>query len=125
LQRALATEGAAEALAGELERALRAARDPALRPVVDAARSAAEHARAFLAASGASSREAGARHAALTLGRAVEAALLAEHAQGCLDSARGRRALAAARRLARNGLDLLGATGDPAEAELLAGAAEA
>ncbi len=54
------------------------------------------------------------------VGRALEAALLAEHAQWCLDAGRGRRALAAARRLARNGLDLLSAAGDPAEAALLA-----
>jgi acyl-CoA dehydrogenase len=122
LQRALAAEGAAEALAAEAERALRAAADPALRPVVEAARAALEHAARFLGASGAPAREAGARHAALTVGRAIEAALLAEHAQWCLEHGRGRRALAAARRLARNGLDLLGAAGDPAEAALLAGA---
>jgi len=123
LQRALATEDAAEALAAEVERALRDARDPALRPVAEAARAAVLHARSFLAdAPGPAAREAGARHAALTLGRAVEAALLAEHAQWCLDTARSRRALAAARRLARHGLDLLPAAGDPAEAALLAGA---
>jgi acyl-CoA dehydrogenase len=121
LQRALRGEGAAEALADEVERALRAAGDPALRPVVEAARAAVERAAAFLGGAGAPAREAGARHAALTLGRALEAALLAEHAQWCLDRGRGRRALAAARRLARNGLDLLGAAGDPAEAALLAG----
>ena len=120
LLRALAAEGAAAALAGEVERALRAAGDPALRPAVEAARAAASHAASFLAAGGAEGREAGARHAALTLGRALEAALLAEHALGCLDRGRGRRAVAAARRLARNGLDLLGAAGDPAEARLLA-----
>jgi acyl-CoA dehydrogenase len=121
LQRALAAEGAAEALAAEVERALRAATDPALRPAVEAAAAAAEHARTFLARSGAEVREAGARHAALTLGRAVEAALLAEHAQWCLEHGRGRRALFAARRLARNGLDLVGVAGDPDEAALLAG----
>jgi alkylation response protein AidB-like acyl-CoA dehydrogenase len=121
LQRALAGEGASEALAGEVERALRAATDPALRPVADAARAAVEHAARFLGGSGAPAREAGARHAALTLGRALEAALLAEHAQWCLDRGRGRRALAAARRLVRNGLDLVGAAGDPAESALLAG----
>jgi acyl-CoA dehydrogenase len=120
LQRALATDGASEALAGEVERALRGATDPALRPVVEAARAAIEHAARLLAA-GAPAREAGARHAALTLGRALEAALLAEHAQWCLDRGRGRRALAAARRLARNGLDLVGAAGDLSESALLAG----
>ncbi|HEX9051249.1 MAG TPA: acyl-CoA dehydrogenase, partial [Anaeromyxobacter sp.] len=55
-------------------------------------------------------------------GRALEASLLAAHAQWCLDAGRGRRALAAARRLVRNGLDLVDAE-EPAasEAALLAG----
>jgi alkylation response protein AidB-like acyl-CoA dehydrogenase len=123
LQRALGAEGAADALAAELGRALRGARDPALRPVAQDAQAAAERARAFLAGSTPPRvREAGARHAALTLGRALEAALLAEHAQWCLETGRGRRALAAARRLAQNGLDALAALGDPADAALLAGA---
>lgn len=125
LLRALGAEGAGEALAAEVARALRGARDPSLRPVVEAALAAAEHARLFLAPPTLPrAREAGARHAALTLGRALEAALLAEHAQWCLDAGRGRRALAAARRLARNGLDALAAAGDPAEAALLAMAEE-
>ena len=123
LQRALAAEGAVDALAGELGRALRAARDPALRPAVEEAQAAAERARLFLSATTPPRvREAGARHAALTLGRALEAALLAEHAQWCLENGRGRRALAAVRRLARNGLDVLAALGDPADAAVLAGA---
>jgi alkylation response protein AidB-like acyl-CoA dehydrogenase len=124
LLRALAAEGTAEALQGEVERAIRGARDPALRPVGEAIRAAVERARTFLANADGRAREAGARHAALTLGRALEAALLAEHAQWCIDAGRGRRALAAARRLERNGLDLLSAAGDPADAALLAGAAE-
>ncbi|HET8540844.1 MAG TPA: acyl-CoA dehydrogenase family protein [Anaeromyxobacter sp.] len=124
--RALAEEGAAEALAAELEAQLGAARDPSLGPVVAAVRAAEDHARAFLAApAGAAAREAGARRLALTLGRALEGALLAAHAQWCLDAGRGRRALAAARRLARSGLDLLDAPEpDGAEAALLAGAGE-
>ncbi len=125
LLRALGAEGTADALQGEVERALRGVREPALRPVGDATRAAVDRARTFIAGSTETrAREAGARHAALTLGRALEAALLAEHAQWCIDAGRGRRALAAARRLARNGLDLLSAAGDPAEAALLAGAAQ-
>jgi hypothetical protein len=49
--------------------------------------------------------EAGARRFALTLGRAYELALLVEHAQWCLDNGHGPRAMAAARRLMRNGVD--------------------
>jgi alkylation response protein AidB-like acyl-CoA dehydrogenase len=121
--RALAEEGAAEALAAEVEEQLGAARDPALGPVAAAVRAALAHARAFLAAAERDAREAGARRVALTLGRALEAALLAAHAQACLDAGRGPRALAAARRLARNGLDLLDAPEpDAADAALLAGA---
>ncbi|MFT3915076.1 MAG: acyl-CoA dehydrogenase family protein [Anaeromyxobacteraceae bacterium] len=120
--RALATPGAPEALAGELEARLGAARDPALAPAVAAARAAAARARAFLAAARGPSLEAGARRAALTLGRALEVALLAAHAQWCLEAGRPRRAAAAAARLARNGVDLLG-PGEPdaEETELLAG----
>ena len=68
---------------------------------------AAERARAFLAAADGPAREAGARGVALTLGRALEVLLLASHAQWCLDAGRGRRALAAARRLGRAGVDVL------------------
>ncbi len=120
--RALAEAGVAEALAAELDELVAAARDAALAPVVEAVRTAFEHARAFLAgATRPESREGGARRAALSLGRALEASLLAAHAQWCLAAGRGPRALAAARRLARNGLDLLGAAEpDPSDAALLA-----
>ncbi|MFO0583847.1 MAG: acyl-CoA dehydrogenase family protein [Anaeromyxobacter sp.] len=120
--RALATAGAPEALAGELEALLAAARDPALAPAVAAARAAAARARTFLAGAKGPALEAGARRAALTLGRALEVALLASHAQWCLETGRGRRAAAAAARLARNGVDLLGAAEPEAEeTALLAG----
>jgi alkylation response protein AidB-like acyl-CoA dehydrogenase len=120
--RALADDGVGEALAAELEARLAGARDPALGPAVAAVRAALDHARAFAAGpAGGAAREAGARRLALTLGRALEGALLADHAQACLDAGRGRRALAAALRLARNGLDLLaGPEPDPADAALLA-----
>jgi alkylation response protein AidB-like acyl-CoA dehydrogenase len=108
LLRALAAEGGGDALAGELRRLGAEARDPALREPVEAALLAAARARAFLDSRGHPAvREAGARGAALTLGRSLEVLLLASHAQWCLDGGRGRRALAAARRLARNGLDQL------------------
>jgi alkylation response protein AidB-like acyl-CoA dehydrogenase len=51
--------------------------------------------------------EAGARRFALTLGRAVGLALLARHAQWSLDEEQDARALAAARRFAAHGINLL------------------
>ena len=109
LLRALAAPGAPEALAGEIRRAAAAARDPALRPPAAAALAALEHAQAWLvgARDRRDSTEAGARGLALTLGRALELALLCAHAQSCLDEGLGGRAAAAARRLARHGVDLL------------------
>jgi hypothetical protein len=43
----------------------------------------------------------------MTLGRATELALLADHAQWCLDQGKGERGLAAARRFARSRIDLI------------------
>jgi alkylation response protein AidB-like acyl-CoA dehydrogenase len=118
--RALASEGAGEALSGEIRRLAAEARDPALRPVLEAALAAVDRTRAFLAgAAEPRAREAGARGAALTLGRALEASLLASHAQWCLDQGRGRRALAAALRLARHGIDRLEAPCSAEDAALL------
>ena len=124
LLRALAADGAPEALAGEVERHLGEARDPALRAVAETAREALETAVGWLAAEGLDrdGREAGARRAALTLGRTLELALLVAHAQWCLDAGRGGRALAAARRLARHGISLVDTGGDRGDAALLAGA---
>jgi acyl-CoA dehydrogenase len=122
--RALAGEGAVDALRAEVERHLSDGRDPALRPAIDAARSALERARAWLAAAAGPAREAGARRLALTLGRTLELALLVSHAQWCLDHTRGPRAVAAARRLARHGVDLVAAEeADPQELALLSGPA--
>jgi acyl-CoA dehydrogenase len=63
--------------------------------------------------------ESGARRFALTLGRALSAALLARHAQWSLDHENDRRALAAARRYALHGLSLLADT-DLEESRMLA-----
>ncbi len=107
--RALGKPGAGEALAAEARRLLSAVRDARLREPAEAAGRALVHAEAWLrgAAAGPEAREAGARRLALTRGRAMEAALLCQHAQWCLDEGRGPRAAAAARRLARSGLDLI------------------
>jgi alkylation response protein AidB-like acyl-CoA dehydrogenase len=105
--RALAVPGAAEALGAELRGLAAQATDPALRPPVEAALRGAEHARAFLAGTDGPAREAGARGVALTLARALEVLLLGAHAQWGLAAGRGGRALAAARTLARRGVDLV------------------
>jgi hypothetical protein len=109
LLRALAGPGAAPAVAAELSRLLAEVRDPGLAAPAESARRALAHAQAWLksASDRPEAREAGARRFALTVGRALEAALLTAHAQWCLDHGRGPRAAAAARRLARAGLDLV------------------
>ena len=63
--------------------------------------------------------EAGARRFALTLGRAFALALLARHAQWCADNEQDLRALAAARRFAAAGVNLLHDM-DAADARMLA-----
>ncbi|MFO0577539.1 MAG: acyl-CoA dehydrogenase family protein [Polyangia bacterium] len=128
--RALGSDGAAAlgGLRSELALHLAAVRDPSLRPCVEAANAASEHALTWLARSANQPAvlEAGARRFALTLGRALELSLLCGHAQWSLDrdAGRGARAASAARRLARNGVDLLGPTDvagldDRADAERL------
>jgi acyl-CoA dehydrogenase len=109
LLRALRAEGGLAALAAEIRRPALAARDPALRPPAEAALRALEHALAWLdrMASTPAPLQAGARRLALTLGRALEVALLCEHAQAARDAGWGGRAAAAARRLARQGIDLV------------------
>jgi hypothetical protein len=63
--------------------------------------------------------EAGARRLAITLGRALEVALLCEHAQECLDGAGSARSASAARRLAMSGVDGIVDEDDRDDAELL------
>ncbi len=123
--RALAGEGVGDALAAEIDLHLSGIRDPALRPAVEAAGAALARARAWLAETTGPASEAGARRLALTLGRTLELALLASHAQWCLDHGRGPRALAAARRLARNGVDLIAAEEPEAEEVALLSGPEA
>jgi acyl-CoA dehydrogenase len=105
--RALGKGGALEALHAELERNLAAATDPGLARPVEVARAAMRHAIAW--AQGAMPHveqlEAGARRLAMTLGRSLSLALLAGHAQWCLDHGFGPRTAAAARRFAMTGVD--------------------
>ncbi|HEU0031286.1 MAG TPA: acyl-CoA dehydrogenase family protein [Kofleriaceae bacterium] len=108
--RALAKGGTLEALGGEIERNVREARDPSLAKPVEAARSASRHAIHWIteAMTQPDRLEAGARRFALTMGRSLELALLAHHAQWCLDHGHGPRTAAAARRFAQSGVDLIG-----------------
>lgn len=107
--RALGREGTLEAYYREVERRLEGVKEARLRPCVEAVHEALEHARAWAASAmgEVAAMEAGARRFAMTLGRTYELALLAEHAQWCLEHGRGPRAMAAARRLRRNGVDLI------------------
>ena len=107
--RALESAGGMTTVRAELERCAAQVADPALVPVVRAAAQAVERAETWLEdamRAGRAEAEAGARRFALTLGRALEAALLASHAQW--EAGRGEQdAGRTARRLAMNGIDLV------------------
>ena len=55
----------------------------------------------------------------MTLGRVTELALLADHAQWCLDEGKGERGLAAVRRFACSRVDFIEDAGFMAESRLL------
>ena len=105
--RALESAGGIGTVRAEVERCAAQVSDPALVPVVRAAAGAVDRAEAWLddaTRGGRAETEAGARRFALTLGRAVQAALAAAHAQW--EAGRGEGdAARAARRLALNGID--------------------
>jgi acyl-CoA dehydrogenase len=105
--RALGKGGALEAIIAEVDANLAGATDASLAAPVEAARSAVRHAVAWVqeAMPQPDRLEAGARRFAMTLGRSLELALLANHAQWCLDNGFGPRAAAAARRFAMTGVD--------------------
>ena len=108
LLRALGDAGTAP-LAAEVERAVAGA--PGLDAPAAAATAAVRRAGAWLAGAAGAGRqevEAGARRFALTLGRALELALLVEQAGWSLRHEGDPRPAAAARRLAAAGVDLLG-----------------
>jgi alkylation response protein AidB-like acyl-CoA dehydrogenase len=108
--RALAKGGAMEAIAGEVESCCAAATDAGLAEPVRVARTALKHAATWIteAMTQPDRLEAGARRFAMTLGRTLELALLARHAQWCLDHGHGPRMAAAARRFAQSAVDLVG-----------------
>ena len=107
--RALGKGGTLEALGAELEQRCAAATDPGLAKPVEVARQAFKHAVAWIGEAMAQPDrlEAGARRFALTLGRSLELALLADHAQWCLTNGHGPRTAAAARRFAQSPIDLI------------------
>ncbi len=101
--RALHEAGGLDVLRAEVQRCLREVREPSLVAVVTQAAQALEAAGGWLTRAtlqGRAAVEAGARRFALSLGQALEAALLAHHAQWSLDHEHDARAAAAARRLA-------------------------
>ncbi|MDH3622947.1 MAG: acyl-CoA dehydrogenase family protein [Myxococcales bacterium] len=105
----LRQEGIWGAYVEEIKRLLGSVKDARLQEAARRARSAVEHAGRWLesATENRPVLEAGARRFAMTLGRALELALLVEHAQWCLDQDKGARALAAARRFSGSRVDLI------------------
>ncbi|MBT8494563.1 MAG: acyl-CoA dehydrogenase, partial [Deltaproteobacteria bacterium] len=119
--RAMGSGGTFEAFTEDLHAHLAAAKSSQLRPCVDAARAAMEHATQWLAKamSDRAAVEAGARRFALTIGRAYQLALLVAHAQWAFDHSGSKRAIAAARRFTSHGVDRIVEL-DPDDAALLA-----
>lgn len=107
--RALEGEGVLDALLDEVERCAAAVRTLELRGPLEQARDAVDRAVAWHVDTGSDERKAlreyGARRFALTLGRALELALLCRHAQWSLDREDDGRVAAAALRLAASGVD--------------------
>lgn len=120
--RALDAGGGLGTLVREARFMLQGARDPGLVRISAVVEQVFERAQAWLdraAREGEAGMEAGARRFALTLGRALEGALLVRHAQWSLDHEGDARARSAARRLVAAGIDALVAP-DPSEARALA-----
>ncbi|NUP09369.1 MAG: acyl-CoA dehydrogenase [Polyangiaceae bacterium] len=107
--RAIAKEGALAPFLDEIRDAAKTA-SPELAEEGKASIRAAEHAAAWLEGTMAKAPERieqGARRFAMTLGRAAELALLVKHASWSAEHESDRRATFAAKRLAKNGVDLL------------------
>jgi acyl-CoA dehydrogenase len=113
--RALKAEDALPATLRELRRAAGSTSHGELATVGKLAVDAGDHAAAWLTRAldaGPGPLEHGARRFALTLGRAMQAALLAEQAQHDLDVHGDARAMAVAQRFAAEGIDLLESPGE-------------
>ena len=108
--RALAKAGGLAGFKAEIARILDAVREDSLLDAARTVQEAVNHAEMWLAEAmekGQEMVEAGARRFAMTLGRSLALALLIGHAQWSLHNERDGRAAAAARRFARNGVDLI------------------
>jgi len=117
--RALGKSGSVQPIADEVRACAEASGDPLGKVAVEAV----AHAGAWLEAArhrGPAAVEAGARRFALTLGRALELALLVDHGAWALREQKDGRTAAAARRFARNGVDLILDGDDLADASALA-----
>ncbi len=110
LLRVLSKGGSLEPLARDVQACVKDA-DPSLKEPAEAAVRATEHATAWLMrtleSGGPPAVEAGARRLALTLGRAYEVALLVREATRSKGRGDDAKPAAAARRLWRNGIDLV------------------
>ncbi len=110
LLRVLAKGGSLEPIFREVHACVEGC-DASLKPAAEAAVRATEHAGAWLMrtleAGGPTAVEAGARRLALTLGRAIELALLVREATRSKRFGDDAKPAAAARRLLRNGVDLV------------------
>jgi alkylation response protein AidB-like acyl-CoA dehydrogenase len=106
--RALSKGNGLAALKEKVDRCVATARDSSLVEAGRQVQTAVAHAERWLSEAmdvGQPALEAGARRFSMTLGRALELALLIEHAQWSLDHEQDGRARAAARRLAQSGID--------------------
>jgi len=118
--RSLEAVGGLAALKREIGFLLRGVREPDLVKISAQVERAVEQAEGWLAEAKDEQLEAGARRFAMTLGRAMELALLARHAQWSLEEEKDPGALAAARRFAAHGVNLV-ADLDAGDARRLAG----
>lgn len=107
--RALAKDNSLGVLLGEIERRTASGTDAELAKPVETVRSALAHAKSWLEGSmnDKVGLEAGARRFAMTLGRSFELSTMIAHADWCKKNGRGRRAIVAAQRFARHGVDLV------------------
>ncbi|MTV26492.1 acyl-CoA dehydrogenase [Nitriliruptoraceae bacterium ZYF776] len=113
--RAIRSDEVLRAYAYEVRRAAEAATHPELANIGKLAVDAVDHAEAWLLRAldgGPPAVEHGARRFAVTLGRALQAALLAAQAQHDLDTHHDGRGLAVARRFADEGIDVLETPGE-------------
>jgi acyl-CoA dehydrogenase len=110
---------AAGSLQIEIETLASIVRDTRLFAALKTAQAAVQRSQAWLSGAVGENIEAGARRLAMTLGRSFALVLLCRHAQWSLDHERDERALHAATRFARNGVDLI-ASENVAESKMLA-----